>query len=100
MPRIVLPLSLALALLLPPAARAQLVTAAPPAPPVNQEGMKDFCIYRNEVYSLGAELCVPNANAGIRCVPGDGAKTAGRAFWSFDTRDWPTAPEMRCGGER
>ena len=79
---------------------AQVVSTSPPAPPVNQEGMRDFCIYANEVFSLGAQLCVPNSTAGMRCVPSEGTKSDGRAFWSYDSKEWPNSPELRCGGAR
>jgi hypothetical protein len=87
-------IALIVALLLPAAASAQVLV---PPPPVNQEGMRDFCIYGNQLYSLGAQLCVPNSNAGMRCVASEGAKSGGRAFWSFDTKEWPTSPGWRCG---
>jgi hypothetical protein len=89
-------IALIIALLLPTAAPAQVLVPTTP-PPVNQEGMRDFCIYGNEIYSLGAQLCVPNSNAGMRCVPGEGAKSGGRAFWSFDTTVWPLSSGLRCG---
>ena len=96
MRRIAVLLSPALALLAAAPSLAQVVS--PPAPPVNQEGMRDFCIYGNEVFSLGAQLCVPNSTAGMRCVPSEGTKSDGRAFWSYDSKDWPSSPELRCGG--
>jgi hypothetical protein len=83
-------------LLLPLSAQAQVLVPAPP-PAVNQEGMKDFCVYGNQIYSLGAELCVANSNAGMRCVASEGSKSGGRAFWSFDSKEWPGAPGWRCG---
>jgi hypothetical protein len=85
---------LIVSLLLPVTARAQVVT---PPPPVNQEGMRDFCIYGNQIYSLGAQLCTPGSNAGMRCVASEGPKSAGRAFWSFDSKDWPLSSSFRCG---
>jgi hypothetical protein len=81
-------------LLLSVTAGAQVVV---PPPPVNQEGMKDFCVFANQIYSLGAQLCVPGANAGMRCVSSEGSKSGGRAFWSFDAKEWPLAPGWRCG---
>ncbi len=72
-----------------------MVPAPPPA--VNQEGMKDFCIYGNQIYSLGAELCVAGSNTGMRCVASEGSKSDGRAFWSFDSKEWPGATGWRCG---
>jgi hypothetical protein len=89
---------LSLMLLSAPCALAQVVS--PPAPPVNQEGMRSFCIYANELFSLGAQLCVPNSNAGMRCVPSEGTKSDGRAFWSYDSKEWPIAPGLQCGGGR
>jgi hypothetical protein len=83
-------------LLLPLSAQAQVLVPAPP-PAVNQEGMKDFCVYGNQIYSLGAELCVANSNTGMRCVASEGSKSGGRAFWSFDSKEWPGAPGWRCG---
>jgi hypothetical protein len=88
---------LILALLPPATAPAQVLVPTAPPPPVNQEGMRDFCIYGNQLYSLGAQLCVANSNAGMRCAPGEGAKSGGRAFWSFDTKEWPMSPGWRCG---
>ena len=88
---------LIISLLLPATARAQVLAPSPPPPPVNQEGMRDFCVYGNQIYSLGAQLCVPNSNAGMRCVSSEGTKTGGRAFWSFDSKEWPTSPGWRCG---
>jgi hypothetical protein len=85
---------LIVSLLLPVTARAQVV--APP-PPVNQEGMKDFCVYGNQIFSLGAQLCAPGSNAGMRCVASEGPRSSGRAFWSFDSKDWPLSPGWRCG---
>ncbi|HEY2230569.1 MAG TPA: hypothetical protein VGI22_23075 [Xanthobacteraceae bacterium] len=81
-------------LLLSVTAGAQVVV---PPPPVNQEGMKDFCVFANQIYSLGAQVCVPGANAGMRCVSSEGSKSGGRAFWSFDAKEWPLAPGWRCG---
>jgi hypothetical protein len=89
-------LVLILTLLLSPTARAQVLVPSPP-PPVNQEGMRDFCIYGNQLYSLGAQLCVANSNGGLRCVASEGTKSGGRAFWSFDNKEWPTSPGWRCG---
>jgi hypothetical protein len=88
---------LIVSLLLPVTARAQVLVPSPPAPPVNQEGMKDFCTYGNEIYSLGAQLCIPNSNTGLRCVPSEGGKSGGRAYWSFDNKEWPPSPGWRCG---
>jgi hypothetical protein len=82
--------------LLPSAAPAEVLVPSPP-PPVNQDGMKNFCIYGNQLYSLGAQLCVPNSNAGMRCASSEGTKTDGRAFWSFDSKEWPASPGWRCG---
>jgi hypothetical protein len=82
---------------LPLSAGAEVLAPSPPPPPVNQEGMKDFCIYGNQIYSLGAEVCVPNSNGGLRCVSSEGSKSGGRAFWSFDNKEWPTALNWRCG---
>jgi hypothetical protein len=56
--------------------------------------MKDFCIYGNQIYSLGAVLCVPNSNSGMRCVASEGSKSGGRAYWSFDN---PASSGWRCG---
>jgi hypothetical protein len=84
-------------LLLPVAAQAQVLIPSPPPPVVNQEGMKDFCIYGNQIYSLGAELCAANSNTGMRCEASEGSKSGGRAFWSFDSKEWPGAPAWRCG---
>jgi hypothetical protein len=81
--------------LLPATAQAQVL--APPPPPVNQEGMKDFCVYANQIYSLGAHLCVPGSNAGVRCVGSEGSRSNGRAFWSFGSKEWPPSPGWRCG---
>jgi hypothetical protein len=47
-------IALIVALLPPATAPAQVLVPAPPPPPVNQEGMRDFCIYGNQLYSLGA----------------------------------------------
>jgi hypothetical protein len=85
---------LIVSLMVPVAVRAQVQIAAPPPPPVNQEGMNNFCIYGNQIYSLGAQLCVPNSNGGMRCVATDGAKSAGRAYWTFDN---PASSGWRCG---
>jgi hypothetical protein len=74
-------------------ARAQVVV---PPPPVNLEGMGNFCIYANQVYSLGAQVCVPGSNVGLRCASSEGSKSGGRAFWSFDNKEWPMAPGGRC----
>jgi hypothetical protein len=68
-----------------------------PPPPVNQEGMRDFCVYGNQIYSLGAQLCVAGSNSGMRCAANEGPKTGGRAFWSFDSKEWPLASGLRCG---
>jgi hypothetical protein len=84
-------------LLLPVTVLAQVLVPSPPPPQVNQEGMKDFCIYGNEIYSLGAQLCIPNSNAGLRCVASEGGKSGGRAYWSSDNKEWPTSPGWRCG---
>jgi hypothetical protein len=83
--------------LLASAALAQVFVPDPPPPPVNQEGMRSFCIYGNQIYSLGAQLCVANGNAGMRCVTSEGSKSDGRAFWSFDSKEWPLSPGLRCG---
>jgi hypothetical protein len=88
---------LIIALLLPATAQAQVLAPSPPPPPVNQEGMKDFCIYANQVYSLGAQLCVPGSNAGMRCVASEGSKSAARAYWSFDSKEQPSPLGWRCG---
>ena len=90
-------IALTIALLLPSPAPAQVLVPTAPPPPVNQEGMRDFCVYGNQIYSLGAQLCVPNSNAGMRCAASDGTKSGGRAFWSFDSREWPPSPAFRCG---
>jgi hypothetical protein len=81
--------------MLPVSAQAQVLVPSPPA--VNQDGMKDFCIYGNHIYSLGAELCVANSNTGLRCAASEGSKAGGQAFWSFDNKEWPGAPGWRCG---
>jgi hypothetical protein len=83
--------------LLPPTASAQVLAPSPHPPPVNQEGMQNFCIYGNQLYSLGAQLCVPGSNAGMRCTASEGPKSAGRAFWSFDSKEWPPSAGWRCG---
>ena len=88
---------LIISVLLPATAPAQVLLPSPPPPPVNQDGMRDFCIYGNQIYSLGAQLCVPNSNAGMRCASSEGTKTDGRAFWSFESREWPASPGWRCG---
>jgi len=90
-------IALIAALLLATAAPAQVLVPAPPPPPVNQEGMRSFCIHGNQIYSLGAELCVANGNVALRCVPSEGSKSDGRAFWSFDSKEWPLSPGLRCG---
>jgi hypothetical protein len=90
-------IALILALLLPSPAPAQVLVPTAPPPPVNQEGMREFCIYGNQLYSLGSQLCVPNSNAGMRCVPNEGARTGGRAYWNFDAKEWPSSPGWRCG---
>jgi hypothetical protein len=84
-------------LIMASAGEAQVV--APP-PPVNQEGMNNFCIYANQVYSLGAQLCVPGSNVPLRCASSEGAKSGGRAFWTFDNKEWPTATGGRCEAVR
>ncbi|HEY6259218.1 MAG TPA: hypothetical protein VIY51_25855 [Xanthobacteraceae bacterium] len=94
--RIGLLLGLLFGLLLPPATHAQVLVPSPP-PPVNQEGMREFCIFGNQIYSLGSQLCVPNSNVGLRCVASEGTKSGGRAFWSFDSKEWPPAPGSKCG---
>lgn len=81
--------------LLASAAHTQVLVPAPP--PVNQEGMRSFCVYGNQIYSLGAQLCVANSNAALRCVTSEGSKSDGRAFWSFDSKEWPLPPGLRCG---
>jgi hypothetical protein len=91
--RIIVPI-VASTLCLVPGAGAQVLV---PPPPVNQEGMKEFCVFANQLYSLGAEVCVPNGNVGMRCVASEGSKSGGRAFWSFDSKEWPTSPGWRCG---
>jgi hypothetical protein len=85
---------LIVSLLFPGTTQAQVQLVAPSPPPVNQEGMNNFCIYGNQIYSLGAQLCVPNSNGGMRCVASDGAKSNGRAYWSFDN---PSSSGWRCG---
>jgi hypothetical protein len=90
-------IALTVALLLPSPAPAQVLVPTAPPPAVNQEGMRDFCIYGNQLYSLGAQLCVPSSNAGMRCVASEGGRTGGRAFWGFDSKEWPTSPGLRCG---
>lgn len=80
------------AALLPLAAHAQIVTQPPP---VNQDGIRDYCIYGNELYSIGSQICVRNSNVGMRCVTSE-SRSAGRAFWSFDSKEWPTSPSLRC----
>jgi hypothetical protein len=89
-------IALLVSLLLPVSTQAQVLVPSPP-PPVNQDGMRDFCVYANQIYSLGAQLCVPGSNAGMRCVSNEGPKSGGRAFWSFDSKEWPTSPGLRCG---
>jgi hypothetical protein len=93
MRRIGLLLGLLLVQLLPSAADAQVLV---PPPPVNQEGMREFCIYGNQLYSLGSQVCVASSNAGLRCVAGE-AKSGGRAYWSYDSKEWPVSPGWRCG---
>ena len=84
--------------LFPTIAHAQVfVPTSPPPPQVNQEGMRSFCIYGNQLYSLGTQLCVANGNAAMRCVTSEGSKSDGRAFWSFDSKEWPLAQGLRCG---
>ena len=58
-------------LLLAVEAQAQVLIPSPPPPAVNQVGMRDFCIYGNQIYSLGAELCVASSNTEMRCVASD-----------------------------
>jgi hypothetical protein len=81
---------------LPRPASAQVLIPVSPPPPVNQEGMREFCIYANQLYSLGSQLCVANANVGMRCVAAE-AKSGGRAYWSYDSKEWPVSPGWRCG---
>jgi hypothetical protein len=76
---------------------AQVLLPAPPPPPVNQEGMRSFCVYGNQIYSLGAQLCVGSGNAAMRCVVSEGSRSDGRAFWSFDSKEWQLSPGLRCG---
>jgi hypothetical protein len=88
-------------LLLPAAAHSQalsgpVLSVSPLPPPVNQEGMNNFCVFGNQLYSLGAQLCVPNSNVGLRCVSSEGSKSGGRAFWSFDSKEWPISSTWRC----
>jgi hypothetical protein len=83
-------------LLAPAAAHSQVLSVPPLPPPVNQEGMNNFCIFGNQLYSLGAQLCVPNSNVGLRCVSSEGSKSGGRAFWSFDSKEWPISSAWRC----
>ena len=90
-------IALVAALLLATAAPAQVLVPEPPPPPVNQEGMRSFCIHGNQIYSLGAELCVANGNVALRCVPSEGSKSDGRAFWSFESKEWPLSPGLHCG---
>jgi hypothetical protein len=85
---------LSAALLLPFAAAAQIVTQ-PPA--VNQDGIRDYCIYANELYSIGSQICIRNSNVAMRCVNSE-SRSAGRAFWSFDSKEWPMSPGLRCNG--
>jgi hypothetical protein len=90
-------IALFVSLLLPVSTQAQVLVPSPPPPPVNQDGMRDFCVYANQIYSLGAQLCAPGSNAGMRCVSNEGPKSGGRAYWSFDSKEWPTASGLRCG---
>jgi hypothetical protein len=79
-----------------PAQQTRELVVAPVPPPVNQEGMNNFCIYANQVYSLGAQVCVPGSNVVLRCASSEGSKTGGRAFWNFDSKEWPNSPGGRC----
>jgi hypothetical protein len=79
-----------------PAQQIRELVVAPVPPPVNQEGMQSFCIYANQVYSLGAQICVPGSNISIRCGSSEGSKSGGRAFWNYDSKEWPNAPGGRC----
>jgi hypothetical protein len=90
-------IALLAALLLPSPTLAQVLLPAAPPPPVNQEGMRSFCIYGNQIYSLGAQLCVGGGNAAMRCVTSEGSRSDGRAFSSFDSKEWALSPGLRCG---
>jgi hypothetical protein len=87
-------LALVLALLASSAAAPAQVVVSPP--PVNQEGMQNFCIFASQIYSLGAQLCVPGSNVTLRCASSEGSKSGGRAFWSFDNKEWLPLPSGRC----
>jgi hypothetical protein len=69
-----------------------------PAAAAGQSGGHAVLLHlRHQIYSLGAQLCVANGNAGMRCVTSEGSKSDGRAFWSFDSKEWPLTPGLRCG---
>jgi hypothetical protein len=52
----------------------------PPVPPLNdQSGIRNYCIHRNLLYSIGDVLCV--GFQGVVCVPPTGS-VGGRPYWS------------------
>jgi hypothetical protein len=52
----------------------------PPAPPIKEQAIENYCIHRNLVYSIGAILCA--GGQGLVCTPSPGPATGGRAYWS------------------
>ena len=81
-----------IALLLPSPAPAQVLLPGTPPPPVNQEGMRDFCIYGNQLYSLGLNCACPIRTPGCAAWRATARNQGGRAFWGFDSKEWPTSP--------
>jgi cytochrome c5 len=76
-------------------ARAQPVQQQPsnevPAP-IGPADMPDYCVYGNQIYSLGSGLCI--GRAGYICVPTTGPTTGNRAFWTG--KDDPAFTRPQC----
>jgi hypothetical protein len=68
----------------PTSARAQPAQPQPyvgtPPPPLAPADMANYCVYENQVYSLGAGLCFGKTS--YTCVPSIGPATGNRAFWT------------------
>ena len=47
---------------------------------IGPDDMPNYCVFGNQIYSLGSGLCI--GRAGYICVPATGPTTGNRAFWT------------------
>jgi hypothetical protein len=84
------------------------VATLTPTPNLAQEpptpNIRDFCVFRNEVYSFGSIICIGKDRA-LVCSPPNDAINGNHAYWRFLKNDLAPTPwgdfplgNGTCGG--